>query len=531
VTVNEGQTAINTGAFGDPGVDVVSVSADLGTATFTPSTNDGTWSWSYATTDSDQSGVVTITATDSDGASTDTTFDLTVNNVAPEIGILTIASPVFEDSSATLTGSFTDPGTTDVHTLTINWDDGVTQTVTLATGVQTFSITHQYLDDDPSFTPSATLSVAVSVADDDGGVDADSALVQVVNVAPAFTSLTLAPSIDEGGTTTLTGVFTDPGTLDIHTVNITWGDGSFDSFTLPTGDRGFSVGHTFVDDGSSPGNGTSSDVHSVSVGLNDDDTGFVTGSADVTVSNVAPEITDVTLTSPVNEGGTVTLAGSFTDPGILDVHTLDIDWGEGAVQTEIIPLGDRSFSFTHVYLGDNPTATASDAYAVNVTLSDDDGGESSGTGSSSGSGGGDIYLTGHDVLLHSGQSGYDDDILNFLRGSVPDSSYSISVIGSNVGNWSFTGGSYWSPIHTKAGYASTTYYNTSTMTSADWTAALSNNVLVILSPTTCGGCDTSTAGSNVINAHSADIHAAINAGMDLWANSSATLSSYYNCDR
>jgi hypothetical protein len=70
---------------------------------------------------------VTITATDSDGASTDTTFDLTVNNVAPEIGILTIASPVFEDSSATLTGSFTDPGTTDVHTLTINWDDGVTQ--------------------------------------------------------------------------------------------------------------------------------------------------------------------------------------------------------------------------------------------------------------------------------------------------------------------------------------------------------------------------------------------------------------------
>ena len=55
---------------------------------------------------------------------------------------------------------------------------------------------------------------------------------------------------------------------------------------------------------------------------------------------------------------------------------------------------------------------------------------------------GNIYLTGHDVLLHIGQLGYDDVILDFLReegtpGEIPKENYSIAVIGSGVGRWEF----------------------------------------------------------------------------------------------
>ena len=49
------------------------------------------------------------------------------------------------------------------------------------------------------------------------------------NVPPQFTAadLTLSePVATEGDTITLNGQFTDPGTLDPHTVTINWGDGS-----------------------------------------------------------------------------------------------------------------------------------------------------------------------------------------------------------------------------------------------------------------------------------------------------------------
>ena len=74
VTVDEGQTAVNTGTFADPGADIVTLTASVGTVT----AGAGTWSWSFETTDGpDESQTVTISATDSDGATTTTIFTLT----------------------------------------------------------------------------------------------------------------------------------------------------------------------------------------------------------------------------------------------------------------------------------------------------------------------------------------------------------------------------------------------------------------------------------------------------------------------
>src|SRR5262249_56780354 len=117
--------------------------------------------------------------------------------------------------------------------------------------------------------------------------------VTVRNVAPAVTSLTPDPAaLDENGTTTVTGAFTDPGVLDTHTVVIRWGDGSPDTtLNLAAGVLTFSTGHRYLDDNPS---GSPVDVNTVTVTVTDKDGDSGTGAAAVTVNNVAPVITGVT---------------------------------------------------------------------------------------------------------------------------------------------------------------------------------------------------------------------------------------------
>jgi VCBS repeat-containing protein len=126
VTVNEGDPAANTGTFSDPGADVVTLIASVGTVV---DNGDGTWSWSLATTDGpDQNQTVTITAEDDDGAVTTTTFELQVDDVAP----------VFEisgDSTVTVGEKYTldliaiDPGDDPVTSWLIDWGDGTQETI------------------------------------------------------------------------------------------------------------------------------------------------------------------------------------------------------------------------------------------------------------------------------------------------------------------------------------------------------------------------------------------------------------------
>ena len=73
VTVDEGQTATNSGTWSDsnPG-DTITVSASVGTIVKSDTNASGTWTWSFPTSDGpDQSQTVTISA--SDGTATTTT--------------------------------------------------------------------------------------------------------------------------------------------------------------------------------------------------------------------------------------------------------------------------------------------------------------------------------------------------------------------------------------------------------------------------------------------------------------------------
>ena len=122
---------------------------------------------------------------------------------------------------------FTDPGTLDTFTLTVNWGEGAPVAYPIAAGIRSFSVSHQYLDDNPTVTAFDNYPVSWTITDDDTGSDNDSGTVRVNNVPPSALSLTLArDSIDEGELGAVRGTFTDPGTLDTHSVDIDWGDGS-----------------------------------------------------------------------------------------------------------------------------------------------------------------------------------------------------------------------------------------------------------------------------------------------------------------
>jgi len=100
-------------------------------------------------------------------------------------------------------------------------------------------------------------------------------------------------------------------------------------------------------------------------GASDSDT------AVIVVNNVAPVI-DTVSANAVDEDGTTELAATFTDPGAADVHTVEVQWGDGTVETFDLEPETRSFTTSHQYLDDDPTGTPQDTYVVNVTVTDDD---------------------------------------------------------------------------------------------------------------------------------------------------------------
>src|SRR5439155_1188553 len=156
--------------------------------------------------------------------------------------------PGSENDSTSLGGSFSDPGTLDTHTIVINWGDGSANTaLNLGAGVLSFGgVSHHYLDN-------GSYTVSVTVTDKDGGSGQAITGVTVNNVAPSNVQLSLsAATINENGSTTLSGSFDDPGTLDTHTVVITWGDGSANTtLNLAAGVLSFSgVSHQYLDNSS-----------------------------------------------------------------------------------------------------------------------------------------------------------------------------------------------------------------------------------------------------------------------------------------
>jgi parallel beta-helix repeat protein len=83
--------------------------------------------------------------------------------------------------------------------------------------------------------------------------------------------------------------------------------------------------------------------------------------ADVTVNNVSPiaNIDEILPSQEVFAGDEVSFFGSFTDPGWLDTHIIEWDFGDGDTAAGL--------AATHIYY-------KQDSYSVTFTVTDDDGG-------------------------------------------------------------------------------------------------------------------------------------------------------------
>lgn len=370
-SVNEGGSVVVIASGSDPECGALTFAWDLD--------NNGSFetpgqsvTFSAAGLDGPDSRTIAVQVSDSGGLKATAQAAVNVLNVAPT-GVTAGAVTINENDTATVNGSFTDPGTLDTHTVVINWGLGEgSTTLTLAAGVLTFSASHQYLDDNPTGTPSDTYSVSITVTDDDTGVGTGSSSVTVNNVLPSNVSASSsAPSLNENDTATLSGSFTDPGTLDTHTVVINWGDGSSNTtLSLAAGVLTFSTPHQYLDDNPT---GTPSDVNTITVIVTDDDTGSGSGTSSVTVNNVVPLIVSVTgPSSPLALGSSASVTANFTNVGSQDTHTCTFSWDDSTSSSGSVTEsgGNGSCTASHTY-------AAAGVYTVGATVKDDDTGSAS----------------------------------------------------------------------------------------------------------------------------------------------------------
>jgi len=167
VNMDEGMTATNTGTVGDPDGDALTLTVSAGSVV---NNGDGTWSWSYPANDGpadDQT--ITVTVDDGNGETASALFDLSVNNVIPEIEkiILPLEPVALTAQPVELTVEYNDPaGSNDAsYGCIFDFGDGTSETVQS----NSFSASVQYTYKDPG-----VYTVTITVTDKDGGSDVES---------------------------------------------------------------------------------------------------------------------------------------------------------------------------------------------------------------------------------------------------------------------------------------------------------------------------------------------------------------------
>lgn len=290
-TLNEGSSAVIAATGSDPDGNTLTFTWTLtGPGTLTPSGSTAT----YSNADGPATATVEVTVTDGFGGAAKATGSVQTMNVAPTA--TATGATINENGTATVSGSITDPSPLDTFTVVINWGPGEgSTTLNLPAGATSYSATHQYLDDNPTGTPSDVNPVSVTVTDDDGGAGNAATTVTVNNVAPVITGLTATPLVALGNLTNLNGTFTDVGTKDTHTASVDWGDStaSTAAVTETNGSGSFAASHTY----------TIAQFYTITVTLKDDDTGTATQQIKVTV----------TATGKMTGGGRVDTG--LTQPG------------------------------------------------------------------------------------------------------------------------------------------------------------------------------------------------------------------------
>jgi subtilisin family serine protease len=175
--LTEGQTFTGSGSFTEEGTHTWTATVDYGDGggrqalTLNP---DQSFALSHAYL-REGSFIVRVTVTDNLGVAASDTAAVAVTNVPPEVTAGADAT-VTRATAFTRSGSFTDAGTADTWTATVNYGDGTATAALPLTAAKTFALSHLY-------TASGTFTVTVTVRDNAGATGTDT--VQVV-VLPRY---------------------------------------------------------------------------------------------------------------------------------------------------------------------------------------------------------------------------------------------------------------------------------------------------------------------------------------------------------
>ena len=261
-------------------------------------------------------------------------FAVVVANVLPVVSAgndVTLAGPAFTGA-----GAFTDPGA-DAWTATVNYGDNTGTQILALTG-KSFTLNHTYAQ-------KGTYTVTVTVNDGTGS-GSDSVLVTYPgnNQAPAVT-LPSTASINEGGTYTASGSFTDSDT-NTWTATVDYGLGAGPQ-PLTLTNKTFSLSNVY------PNNGSFTVTVAVSDGIATS-TATVFGHCRQRRSHDLFEAPDATVVV----GQTFTRSGSFTDPG-ADTWTATVNYGDGTGANPLTLAAAKTFALTSHALYANRNVSSS----------------------------------------------------------------------------------------------------------------------------------------------------------------------------
>lgn len=278
------------------------------------------------------------------------TWLVAASNQAPVVAADNAAVTVDEGAAQANSGTYSDP---DGDPVTLTASTGSIAKTGTSTGTWTWSAAPS--DEAPAQTVTVT-------ADDGQGLTATASFTSTVAaIAPTAQILTDPPSVPEGTPVSLAGTASSPASSDNsagfrYTWTVTknggaYGSGAGSAFSFTPDDEG-----TFV------------------VTMQATDDGGMTGVASMTVAgaNVAPtaKVNGVTASAPlvVTAQGNLTLSGTFSDPGVLDTHSVTWNFGDGhTAASSFGPGGFAGFTTTHAY-------AAAGSYTATLTVTDDDGG-------------------------------------------------------------------------------------------------------------------------------------------------------------
>ncbi len=171
----------------------------------------------------------------------------------------------------------------------------------------------------------------------------------VNNLPPTIQTLTIPTKINEGQTIQLSATATDGGNSNNLTYSWNLGDG-----TNPI--VGSNIAHTYTDNGN----------YDITITVTDKDGGSTQQTTTVKVDNLAPIVNLTAPTTSLNQGESLNLGVTYSDPGIKDTHTITWNFGDGYIPVTGVTNPNHTFLKAGT---NNLTVTVTDNDGASTTKS------------------------------------------------------------------------------------------------------------------------------------------------------------------